>query len=404
MGGSRESQDTLSVLTVPKNQRIEEKHYAISYNFQSALYDAGVDVTAVVRQRESDSQEYPYSVIETGRTNTLSHRLSERSLLTDLLSNGEFDVLHQQHLPIHSFSPTLLSAADEIDQPIIVGALEAGHTIPPSHFKNVVIPKLVGTQLPDMMADALYPILQTGKHAVQPARDTLFRKSLNVADCVVFPNNATEQIYRDNYLESSTDTAVIPFGIRYDEFTPRNDYTSNDIVCVGRLSERKGQDQLIRAMPNVLSEVPDARLILIGKGILRGELEELAVSLGVQDSVEFRGYVPRDELTECLSTAGVFAHPTHSDSYFFARLEAMACARPVVGTNLPGADEITTHGETGFLFEPNDIRSISKYCVELLSDPDRAAAFGKTARRVVEENHDWSKIVSEYSNLYEEYL
>ena len=130
------------------------------------------------------------------------------------------------------------------------------------------------------------------------------------------------------------------------------------VVCTARMIKRKGQDTLVKAWPEVLAELPEARLLLVGDGPNRTAVERLAARLGVSDSVIFTGSVPWDEVPAYTDAGDVFAMPCRTrlfglepEAFGIVFLEAQACGLPVlVGDSggapeaLAGCDRLGRHG------------------------------------------------------------
>ncbi len=173
------------------------------------------------------------------------------------------------------------------------------------------------------------------------------------------------------------------------------------VVCVGRLVPRKGQDTLIRTMPLVLAELPEARLLLVGKGPYGDDLRRLAGSTGVSDAVVFAGAVPGDDLPAYFAAGDVFAMPCRArrrglevEAWGIVFLEAQACGVPVVVGNSGGAPESVRDGETGVVVDPEDPEAIARSLVELLSDDAHRKSMGVAAREWAE-RWTWESAVTD---------
>ncbi len=136
------------------------------------------------------------------------------------------------------------------------------------------------------------------------------------------------------------------------------------LACVGALIERKGQGIAIAA----LAAIPDARLILIGKGEDEAQLRMLATSQGVADRVHFAGSIDHDLLPLILSAADVMVLPTVSEGLANAWVEALACGTPVVTTDVGGARELITGDTAGRLVERN-VEAVAAGIKEVLAAP-----------------------------------
>ncbi|MFI0349812.1 glycosyltransferase family 4 protein [Actinomadura sp. 9N407] len=167
-------------------------------------------------------------------------------------------------------------------------------------------------------------------------------------------------------------------------------------VCVSRLVPRKGQDALIHAWPRVLKSVPDAALLLVGGGPYRSDLEKLASSQGVSDSVVFTGSVPWEELPAHYDAGDVFAMPCRTrrrgldvEGLGIVYLEASATGLPVLAGDSGGAPDAVLDGETGVVVPGRSVASIARALADLLNDPARARKMGEQGRAWVEREWRW---------------
>jgi len=141
------------------------------------------------------------------------------------------------------------------------------------------------------------------------------------------------------------------------------------ILTVCRLAgaERyKGYDQMIRALPRILSEAPDARYLLVGTGPDRGRIERLVAGLGVRNAVVFAGFVPDEELSEYYNLCDLFAMPSKAEGFGIVYLEALACGKPVLAGNKDGSRDAVNDGELGLLVDPDDTAAIASEIIRVL--------------------------------------
>jgi len=150
-------------------------------------------------------------------------------------------------------------------------------------------------------------------------------------------------------------------------------------LCVGRLIPIKGHVVLLRAFRQVLDELPEARLDIAGRGPLQHGLKDLARELGLGDAVRFLGHVTPIQAAVEGSFAVVV--PSLGEGFRMVALEAMERARPVIAAAIGGLEDLVRDGETGLLVPAGEAEPLARAMLELASDPDRATAMGREARR-----------------------
>jgi len=160
------------------------------------------------------------------------------------------------------------------------------------------------------------------------------------------------------------------------EVTPHGAGIPDDaplVLAIGRLIEQKDHTTLLHAFAGVHRQMPEARLAILGWGLLEPRLRDLTAELGLEGSVSILGRVePRD----WLARADLFAHTSRWEGFGIVLLEAMLSGLPVVATNVSAVPEIVLDGETGLLATAGDVPRITANVVRLLSDPEERARFG----------------------------
>lgn len=201
-----------------------------------------------------------------------------------------------------------------------------------------------------------------------------------------------------NYLQSSLTLApyrdkclVIPYGIPVANYrtpdrsvvaTIRECYGSRLIMAVGRMVYYKGFEYLVQAMKNI-----QGHLLLVGDGPLKESLEREAQLAGVRDRITFLGPVSDEDLVNYYHAVDVFALPSilRSEAFGIVQLEAMACGKPVVNTQLDsGVPFASLHEETGFTVPPRNPLALADAINKLLDDPVLRGGYGAAAQRRVE--------------------
>lgn len=164
----------------------------------------------------------------------------------------------------------------------------------------------------------------------------------------------------------------------------RVDYGPRSVVIVGRMAaaERyKGHDQLLLAWPRVLAEMPDASLVMVGRGDDVERLRAKAAALGLGRSVNFPGFLPDAAVRALMRNAAVFAMPSRGEGFGLVYLQAMRAAIPCLGSRDDAAADVIVDGETGLLVPRQDPDAIAGALVRLLTDETRRRRMGEAGRR-----------------------
>jgi phosphatidylinositol alpha-1,6-mannosyltransferase len=206
---------------------------------------------------------------------------------------------------------------------------------------------------------------------------------------------------------------IFPPGCDTDTFQPRKpdeelrrklvgDANSERIILsVGNLVSRKGHDMVIRALPRLLRTAGDVKYLIVGDGPYRGELENLASSLGVRERVLFAGRMTDDTLPRVYALCDVFVLASREqidscdvEGFGIVFLEASACGKPVVGGRSGGIGDAIVDGKTGFLVEPREPDCIADAIGQLLANPQLASRFGERGRACVVRNFSWEAVAA----------
>jgi Glycosyltransferase len=173
------------------------------------------------------------------------------------------------------------------------------------------------------------------------------------------------------------------------------------VVCVSRLVPRKGQDVLIRGLPELRRRVPGAALLLVGGGPHRPALQRLAERAGVADEVVFTGSVPGPDLPAHYAAGDVFAMPCRTrrggldvEGLGIVYLEASATGLPVVAGRSGGAPDAVLDGSTGRVIDGRNVDEVVHAVAELLKDPATAAAMGAVGRAWVQREWRWDTVAA----------
>ncbi len=240
----------------------------------------------------------------------------------------------------------------------------------------------------------------------------LLNKFLNKVDKIVTtsPNMIENSSFLQGYKHKCK---VIPLGINPQDFELTNctkgkkeeiktTYEKPIIFFVGRLVYYKGIEVLIRAMKDI-----DAQLLIGGTGPLENKLKKLVDSLNLNDNIEFLGFVKDENLAAYYHASKFFVLPSiaPSEAFGIVQLEAQACGKPVISTNLPtGVPYANKDQETGIIVEPNSVDQLHNAIKKLLNDSSLRKELGENAKKRVNEEFTVKKMGEAYFNLYKELL
>ena len=179
-------------------------------------------------------------------------------------------------------------------------------------------------------------------------------------------------------------------------------FDSPVIISLRRADSRGGVEYLIRAIPLVVKEFPEAKFVIAGDGSLKTELEGLAQSLGVSNSIRFIGFIPNDELPQYLNMADIYVSTSLSDAGLAASTaEAMACGLPVVITDFGDNRKWVEDSVNGFIVPLRDPETLASQIIYLLRNKDDRIKFGQANRQIIEERNNYEKEMGRMGELYE---
>lgn len=170
------------------------------------------------------------------------------------------------------------------------------------------------------------------------------------------------------------------------------------VGTVARLAPEKGLVDLVNAMAQVREAIPNARLMLVGDGPLRPELEQRVESLGLRDTVHFLGF--RRDIPELLHVMDIFAFPSHREGLGMALVEAMAAGLPVVATAVGGIPEVVEYDVTGSLVPPREIDALALNICRLLENSALRVAMGQRGRARVQQHFTARRAAAQTQKLY----
>jgi phosphatidylinositol alpha-1,6-mannosyltransferase len=247
--------------------------------------------------------------------------------------------------------------------------------------------------------------------AMTPGTRQALRKIGNDTDYLTYISEYTHQkIAKALSPDAAARMRRIVPGVDVTEFSPANASAGDQlrtelgwldrpvIVCVSRLMARKGQDELIRALPQVHRTAPNASLIIVGEGPYRKDLERLITKLGLAEFVHLTGKVSQKELPNWYASGDIFAMPCRTrmggwdvEGLGIVFLEGSATGLPVIVGDSGGAIDAVVDNETGYLVDGNNTGEIAQRISFLISNPDVAKRMGGAGRNWVTQEWTWDQ-------------
>ena len=173
------------------------------------------------------------------------------------------------------------------------------------------------------------------------------------------------------------------------------------ILFMGRLVYEKGIQTLIAAMPKILANYHDSKLIIAGKGGMINELRAQVNSLGLENKVYFTGYLGSKDVQKMYKCADVAVFPSTYEPFGIVALEGMLSGTPVVTSDIGGLNEIVEHGVNGMKSYAGNPNSLADSILALLFNPELCKTVSKNAKEKVKAQYNWTKITEDTHLTYE---
>lgn len=182
--------------------------------------------------------------------------------------------------------------------------------------------------------------------------------------------------------------------------TPLSDRPSF-IGYIGRLSGEKGVQNFAQALPAILSDWQNLRVLIVGDGLLKEAIEASLQEEALTSRVDLSGWISHDDLPKYLNQLRLLVLPSYTEGLPNIMLEAMACGTPVLATPVGAIPDVIKDGETGFIMENNSPECIAENVVRALSSPELEQT-AENGRRFVEENFTFEKVVRNWKRILPE--
>ncbi|MCK4460802.1 MAG: glycosyltransferase family 4 protein [candidate division Zixibacteria bacterium] len=231
----------------------------------------------------------------------------------------------------------------------------------------------------------------------------LIREVLTAADHITATSQLLKQVATKLAPAISNRISVIPFGVRVPVRIAPVPSPAPFRVCFIKAHSRKyGPVILLEALAKVKQTVPDIQLSLAGEGELTSELRKSAVDLGLENNVNFIGFIDNKKIYDLIGEHHLMVMPSvmESESFGVAVLEAGACGRAVVASEVGGVPEVLVDGRTGLLVPPGDVNRLADAIVKLATDFDLCQKMGQEGYKFVSETYDWENSLDAMAELY----
>lgn len=245
--------------------------------------------------------------------------------------------------------------------------------------------------------------------ALNRIKESIFVRMLNRCDAITFVSENMAEKFR-RIVSLKTQTRVIYNGVSRrdvdgrDVETFKKQYLLDNrypiVSWIGPFGYKKkveGLKLLMGAFKTVAVKYPKAKLIVVGDGDYRGELERFVNDLSISNSVVFTGFL--ENVFIPLEAIDIYAHISLKDSMPVSLLEAMSAGKPVIAVPTGGIPEVVIDGQTGILVKP-DPRLIADAIIELCEDEEWMEDLGRNAKEMVEERFNWERLSKEFENVY----
>lgn len=294
----------------------------------------------------------------------------------------------QASILIRKYDLSIIHAHWLLPQGIIAAMLKKKHT------------KLIAT----IHGSDLFPLKNSFFTSIQ-------RNVLKNCDICTVNSEATKNELLKRFPEFKDKVDVIPMGVDTKTFSKKNtkskfnEYKNKKIILfVGRLNEQKGIDYLIKAMKRVNAKISNSRLLIIGEGRYKKELQKIADDLHA-DNIEFLGGMNQKDLADYYNLADVFVLPSvtsriGTEGQGLVLLEAMACGTPVIGTETGGIKFMIRDNDNGLLVKERNEDELGTAILKMLSDGKLRKKLSKNGIIFVKKNYSWEIVAEKFDKLY----
>ena len=234
---------------------------------------------------------------------------------------------------------------------------------------------------------------------VDDAKRTRIKEIFGMADKVIVLSEEWAEFFGKNVCDSRK-IEVLYNGVVMPEYE-KKDYSDHNVLMLGRLGERKGTYDLLKAIPIVLRSIPDAIFYLGGDGDVE-QCKKIVEENGLGEHVVFLGWVRDGVKEEQFKNCSTFILPSYHEGMPMAVLEAMSYGLATISTNAGGIPQIIEQGVSGIRVEAGDVEAIAETLIDVLKDEDKRKALGVFGRERIKEKFDFKGNVERLEEMYKD--
>lgn len=285
-------------------------------------------------------------------------------------------------LPFHNNFPVVIPVSSFIDRVLPILKLDVIHTHHPFLLGQTAAHKAQELDLPLIFTfhtryrDYSHYIT-LNQSIVKEAIDRLLGTFMQQCHHIIVPSASIKEMLAELYGVTEQVT-VLPTGIELHPYRSADGPSIRQkhnwgeekvLISAGRLAKEKNWDTLIKAAAEVIREIPHVRLVILGEGDERRDLEKLAKELGVAEKIELPGVVPFDEVPNYLAAADLFCFASVTETQGLVTMEAMAAGLPVVAVNASGTADVVENGKDALLTADNP-HQLAQAIIRVLQDDE----------------------------------
>lgn len=375
---------------MPRNGKIKILHLRNSYQYSNAIFGAERVILGICRFANED--EFTHSLVT----------------LIDGRSQGDLPLkkeAEKNHIPVenvrlrHKYD---LGAAREIKKLLIKQNIDILHC---HDYKSNLIGLFAVRGLNIKVISTVHGYLSVG--IKMRLYEILDRYILRYFDKVIAVSDALAHFLKGKVRKNAL--LVIPNGINVKEFKRETDilkkkkeigFDEKDLVVgtIGRISPEKGHIYLLKAAKEICRNRGNVKFIIVGDGPAKMKLERWVFKNNLADRIIFTGSI--EKIKEVLSVFDVFVLPSRKEAFGLSLLEAMACSKPVIATDVGGIPSIIENDKLGVLIKPRNIGLMSDAILKLLGDENQRLNMGANAQNYVNKKYSIDSMVKAYEKLY----